>query len=314
MGKNTADVCPYDHRSTMRLEGIHHITAITAKAQANVDFYVEVLGLRFVKKTVNYDQPDVYHLYYGDDGGAPGSIMTFFEFPGAAPGRHGAGQIHTVVWRVGSPAALDFWQQRAEHAGIAAVREEDSLRFADPEGIGIELTVAEVDDPPLRAAAPDIPAEHALQGFHGARAYSADPLRSRGLLDALGFGEADGRLAGERRQAIYAYDAPPPERAREGAGSVHHIAWASQDADHEHWRETAAGAGARPTPVIDRTYFRSIYFREPSGVLFEIATLSPGFTADEPADRLGESLVLPAHLEDRRERLKKLLTPITSPR
>jgi glyoxalase family protein len=295
----------------VRLEGIHHITAITAQAQTNVDFYVEVLGLRFVKKTVNYDQPDVYHLYYGDEGRTPGSIMTFFEFPGAAPGRHGAGQVHTVVWRVGSREALDFWQQRAEHAGITAEREEDSLRFADPEGIGLELAVVEVDDPPLRASAPDIPAEHALQGFHGARAYSADPLRSQGLLDALGF--EDGGLAGEHRHAIYAYDSPP-ERAREGAGSVHHIAWASQDADHEHWRETAAGAGAHPTPVIDRTYFRSIYFREPSGVLFEIATLSPGFKIDEPADRLGESLVLPAHLENRRERLEELLTPVKSPR
>lgn len=297
----------------MRLEGIHHITAITAQAQANVDFYVEVLGLRFVKKTVNYDQPDVYHLYYGDDAGAPGSIMTFFEFPGAAPGRHGAGQIHTVVWRVGSRDALDFWQQRTEHAGIPAVRTEDSLRFADPEGIGIELVVVEVDDLPLRAAASDIPAEHALQGFYGARAYGADPQRSHGLLDALGF-EDGGRLAGERRQAVYAYDTPPPERAREGAGSVHHIAWASQDAEHEHWRDVAAGAGARPTPVIDRTYFRSIYFREPSGVLFEIATLSPGFSVDEPADQLGQSLVLPAHLEDRRERLEGLLTPVQNPR
>jgi glyoxalase family protein len=297
----------------VRLEGIHHVTAITAQAQANVDFYVEVLGLRLVKQTVNYDQPDAYHLYYGDDAGAPGSIMTFFEFPGAAPGRHGAGQIHTVIWRVGSPEGLDFWEQRADHAGIAARREEGSLRFADPEGIGIELAVVDVDDPPLSATAPDIPAEHALQGFHGVRAYAADPQRSLGLLDALGF-EDGGRLAGERRQAIYAYDAPPLERAREGAGSVHHIAWASQDADHEHWREVAAGAGAHPTPVIDRTYFRSIYFREPTGVLFEIATLSPGFTADEPADRLGESLVLPAHLEHRREHLEELLTPVKNPR
>ena len=297
----------------MKLEAIHHITAITAQAQANVDFYVEVLGLRFVKKTVNYDQPDVYHLYYGDVAGSPGSIMTFFEFPGASPGRHGAGQIHTVVWRVAGRAALDFWQARTEHAGILTERTEDTLRFADPEGIGIELAVVDVGDPPLRAAAPDIPGEHALQGFHGARAYAVDPQRSRGLLDALGFA-GDGRLAGERRQTVYSYDAPPSEPAREGAGSVHHIAWASQDTDHEHWRDVAAGAGAHPTPVIDRTYFRSIYFREPSGVLFEIATLSPGFAVDEPADRLGESLVLPAHLENRRERLEELLTPVQNPR
>jgi glyoxalase family protein len=284
----------------MRLEGIHHITAITADAQRNVDFYVQVLGLRFVKKTVNYDQPDVYHLYYGDEQGRPGSIMTFFEFPGAAPGRHGAGMIHTVSWRVGGTDSLDFWERRVD----GAKRAGETLRFADPEGLGIELLAADVDDEPLTAAAPDIPPEHALRGFHAARAYAADPARSQPLLAALGL-ESDAR---------WTYDPAPSEPGIQGAGSVHHIAWASHDDDHAAWRERAREGGARPTPIIDRTYFRSIYFREPSGVLFEIATLSPGFTVDEPADRLGEKLVLPPHLEDRRAALEEQLTPITSPR
>src|SRR6202008_2971070 len=151
----------------MRLEGLHHVTAITADAPGNVAFYAGTLGLRFVKKTVNYDAPDVYHLYYGDEAGSPGSIMTFFEFPGAAPGRPGAGMIHTVAWRVGDAAALDFWAARLADAGRPVERGEGTLRSMDPEGIGIELVVTSVPDAPLAAAAPDIPAEHALRGFDG---------------------------------------------------------------------------------------------------------------------------------------------------
>jgi glyoxalase family protein len=297
----------------MRLEGIHHVTAITAQAQPTVDFYAGTLGLRFVKRTVNYDQPDAYHLYFGDDAGAPGSIMTFFEYPGVAQGRHGAGMIHTLTWRVAGPDALDFWGQRLAGAGVESERGEGGLRLADPEGIGIELAVVEVDDPPLRASAAGIPEEHALLGFHGARAYATDPEASRPLLDALHF-EDGTRVYGEERHAVYEYDAAPREHGIQGAGTVHHIAWAARDEDHERWRETVAEAGAHPTAIIDRTYFRSIYFREPSGVLFEIATLSPGFAVDEPTDRLGRALVLPPHLEHRRGQLERLLTPIELPR
>jgi glyoxalase family protein len=297
----------------MRLEGLHHVTAITADAPRNVDFYAGTLGLRFVKKTVNYDAPDVYHLYYGDEQGAPGSIMTFFEFPQAAPGRHGAGMIHTVAWRVGSEAALDFWAGRLEHAGRPVERADALVRSSDPEGIGIEIVVAGVPDAPLVAAAADIPAEHALQGFDGVRAYALAPDRSRPLLDRLGF-DADGVLAGEQRRARYAYDAAPAERGFQGAGTVHHVAWASRDADHEAWGQAAREAGARPTPVIDRTYFRSIYFVEPSGVLFEVATLSPGFAVDEDAEHLGESLVLPPQHEHLRAQLERTLTPVRNPR
>ena len=297
----------------MRLEGLHHVTAITADAPRNVDFYAGALGLRFVKKTVNYDAPDVYHLYYGDEQGAPGSIMTFFEFPQAAPGRHGAGMIHTIAWRVGDPAALDFWAARLEHAGRPVERSADAVRSTDPEGIGIEIVARDVPDPPLVAAAADIPAEHALQGFDGVRAYALAPDRSRELLDRLGFDD-DGVLAGEQRRARYTYDAAPAERGRQGAGSVHHVAWASRDEDHEAWGEAARLAGARATPVIDRTYFRSIYFAEPNGVLFELATLSPGFAVDEDPDHLGESLVLPPQHEHLRPRLERTLTPVRNPR
>ncbi|HET8755535.1 MAG TPA: VOC family protein [Solirubrobacteraceae bacterium] len=297
----------------MRLEGLHHVTAITADAPRNVDFYAGALGLRFVKKTVNYDAPDVYHLYYGDEQGAPGSIMTFFEFPQAAPGRHGAGMIHTVAWRVAGPAALDFWAARLEHAGRPVEREDGVVRTTDPEGIGLEIVARDVPDPPLVAASPDIPAEHALQGFDGVRAYALAPDRSRELLDRLGF-DADGVLAAEQRRARYAYDAAPAERGLQGAGSVHHVAWASHDEDHEAWGEAARQAGARPTPVIDRTYFRSIYFVEPNGVLFELATLSPGFAVDEDAEHLGESLVLPPQHEHLRSQLERTLTPVRNPR
>lgn len=300
----------------MQLQGIHHITAITADAQANLDFYVGLLGLRFVKKTVNFDAPDVYHLYYGDEAGSPGSIMTFFEFPQAARGRHGDGMIHTVQWRVASEESLDFWTSRVEAAGLDFDREEGSLRFADPEGLGVELLVADVPDAPLTAAADDIPHEHRILGFHGARAYSSDPGDSAELLEKLGFTGAGTRweLAGDERRAAWTYEPAPIKRGLQGAGTVHHIAWAMEDSDESRWGAVAAEAGARPTPVIDRTYFHSVYFREPSGVLFELATLSPGFAVDEPAESLGESLLLPPQHEHLRQMLEKRLTPIANPR
>ena len=296
----------------MKLEGLHHVTAITADARRNLEFYATVLGLRFVKKTVNYDAPDVYHLYYGDEQGTPGSIMTFFEFPGARQGRPGSGMVHTVAWRVATREALDFWGTRLDHAGRPVERAHGVLRSSDPEGLAIEIVASSAPDAPLAAAAPEIPAEHALLGFDGVRAYARDPSRPHPLLDRLGF--SHGVLAGEQRRARYAYDPAPAEPGIQGAGTVHHVAWAARDEDHEAWHEVARDGGARPTPIIDRTYFRSIYFRECSGVLFEIATLSPGFAVDEPADRLGESLVLPPQHEHLRSELEASLTPLTNPR
>ena len=300
----------------MKLEGIHHITAITGDAQANVDFYAGTLGLRMVKKTVNQDAPSVYHLFYADEQGSPGSDITFFEFRGAPRGRAGAGMVHRIVWRVGSAEAIDFWAERLAAAGVETDREGDSLRFADPEGLEHELVVASVSDQPLIADHPEIPGELALQGFHAARAYSGDPERSAGLLQTLEFErQGDGWEArGESRGGLWAYDEPPAEPGREGAGTVHHIAWASQMDEHTDWRERALAAGARATPVIDRFWFRSIYFREPSGVLFEIATLGPGFGVDEDPERLGEELILPPFLEDQREQIEAALTPVVNPR
>jgi glyoxalase family protein len=303
----------------MRLEGIHHITAITGDARGNVDFYARVLGLRMVKKTVNFDAPQVYHLYYGDEGGSPGSILTFFEFPGAARGRAGAGMIHTIGMRVADVSALEFWRSRLETEGVAVEWEDGRLGFADPEGLRFELTVDDVPDAALAAAAPDVPAAHALLGFAGVRAYADDPAAARPLLeDALGFVplDDDGHIvAGAQRRATYRHDRPPARPGSQGAGTVHHIAWSSRDDDEQRaWRRRVADHGARPTPIIDRTYFRSVYFREPNGVLFELATRGPGFAVDEPPDRLGEALKLPERFEPMRAQLERTLTPLVNPR
>jgi glyoxalase family protein len=301
----------------MALEGLHHITAITADAPRNLDFYARVLGLRLVKKTVNFDQPDVYHLYFGDERGAPGSILTFFEFPGAAIGRAGDGMVHTIQWRVASPAALDFWDARLAGEAVETERTEAALTFADFEGLGHELVSVESGDAPLAAAAPDIPAEHALLGFHGVRAYASGPQASTPLLEALGFEAGDdGRwtLAGDERHATYAYE-PAPGRGRTSAGTIHHVAWSAADDDELlEYRRRALEAGAHATTIIDRQYFHSVYFREPSGVLFELASRDIGFDYDEPVDELGQSLKLPPQYEARRPELEQLLTPLTNPR
>jgi glyoxalase family protein len=303
----------------MKLEGIHHITAITGDAVGNVEFYVGVLGLRMVKKTVNQDDPTVYHLFYGDEHGSPGMDLTFFEYPGAARGRVGPGMVHRIVWRVSSPETLAFWQERLDAHGTDATLTSDSLLFADPEGLEHELVLTAGEQEPLRALAADIPSEHALQGFDGVRAYTLDSVRSEGLLaETLGFikGACGRREArGDRRSGFYAYDAPLSDASPvPGAGTVHHVAFASLPEDHEAWRELLARAGAHATPIIDRFYFRSIYFREPSGVLFEIATIGPGFAVDEDEQHLGERLSLPPRFEPLRAQLDETLTPLPDPR
>jgi glyoxalase family protein len=302
----------------MKLEGIHHISAITGDAPGNVEFYTGVLGLRMVKRTVNQDEPNVYHLFYGDEHGSPGMDLTFFEYPGAAPGVAGAGMVHRIVWRVSSHEALDFWNERLAAHGIEAERTGDSVLFADPEGLGHELVVSARQDQPLRAESQEIPKAHALAGFDGVRAYSSDPVSSELLLgETLGFKRGQGELwevRGEQRSGFYAYDAAPPEmNRRQGAGTVHHVAFAAQGEDLEAWRLRVHTAGARPTPVIDRFYFRSVYFVEPSGVLFEIATIGPGFDVDEDAQHLGERLSLPPRFEPLRERLEGTLQPLPYP-
>jgi glyoxalase family protein len=300
----------------VKLDGIHHVTCITGDAPRNVDFYVRVLGLRMVKKTVNQDDPTVYHLFYADEQGSPGADITFFEYPGVRRGRAGAGMVHTIAWRVGSEDALAFWADRLAGEGIEARRDGGRLSFADPEALGLELRHSETEDEPLVARHPDIPEELALQGFDGVRAFSADPDGSRGFLeDTLGFAPGDDAFEarGPTRGSWYGYDATE-ERGQGGGGTVHHVAWSSSMEEHETWQRRVAESGARPTQVIDRFWFRSIYFREPSGVLFEIATVGPGFAVDEPLQSLGEHLVLPPAFEHLREEIEPRLTPLPSPR
>jgi glyoxalase family protein len=271
----------------MNLAGLHHVTMITGDAQENVRFYADLLGLRFVKKTVNFDAPEAYHLYFGDEQGTPGSILTWFEFPGAARGRAGAGMIHTLQLGVASEASLDFWEERLGRG----TRREGSLRFEDYDGLGLELVVADQANAPLRATHPEIPAEHGILGIEGARAYSEYAgVEERMLTDV------------------------PETRSVQGAGTVHHIAWATPDDEQLDWQRRIREAGGYVTPVQDRDYFRSIYFREPRGVLFEIATMSPGFAVDEDPDHLGEELRLPKQHEHLRAHLEQTLRPVENPR
>jgi glyoxalase family protein len=271
-----------------------------------------------VKKSVNQDQTSVYHLFYADEAADPGSDITFFEYPGLPRGRAGAGMVHRVVWRVSGSDALDFWQRRLSDAGYDSTRSEDALRFPDFEGLEHELAVVQTTDKPLIANHPEIPAELALQGFDAVRAYTVDPDRSAALLEqTLGFerqDDATSAVRGQQRGGYYVYDAAPGERPLQGAGTVHHVAWASPPEDHEAWQRKLAAGGAHPTPVIDRHYFRSVYFREPSGVLFEIATKGPGFAADEDPAHLGEALILPPDFEHLRAQVEPLLTPLPNPR
>jgi glyoxalase family protein len=326
----------------LRLDGIHHVTNITGNAPQNVEFYAGTLGLRLVKKSVNQDDPTVYHLFYADEKGSAGSDITFFEYPGSPPGRAGAGMIHTIVWRVGSAEALAFWAERLGSHGVATERGGDTLAFADPEGLRHELVVATVADEPLIADHPAIPRELALQGFEGVRAYARDPeARTEPMLEELGFERTsdgwDTRGAEAGSVARAAGDPPPTTRGRwetrgpgrggwiryepapeepgiPAAGTVHHVAWASTMDDHEAWRQRVLDAGGRPTPIIDRFWFRSIYFREPSGVLYEIATLGPGFATDEDPEHLGEKLILPPDFEHLRAKVEPILTPLPDPR
>jgi glyoxalase family protein len=304
----------------VKLDGIHHITAITGDARRNLAFYTGVLGLRLVAKSVNQDEgKPTYHLFYADEKATPGAELTFFEYPGIPPGRTGAGMVQRITWRVGSSEAIDFWSDRLSNAGVAFTPKGDRLSFTDPEGLGLELAVVVTDDEPLVAYHPEIPPELALQGFHAVEAATAAADRSRGLLqETLGFAPQGERLweaRGARRGSFYGYGDGASRSARQGAGTVHHVAWrAASDDEHSRWRERLIEGGAFPTPVIDRYYFKSIYFREPSGVLFEIASPGPGFTRDTALDNLGLEVSLPPWLESQRAEIESQLTPLPNPR
>jgi glyoxalase family protein len=305
----------------MQLEGIHHITAVTADAPRNVEFYTGLLGLRLTAKSVNQDDPRVYHLFYGDEEARPGADLTFFEYPDAAPGRPGAGTIHRIVHRVGSPETLAFWAERLAAADVEVAQEPGSVRFADPEGLEHELVVDGSGDAPLVAVHPEIPAEHALRGFEGVRAYSAHPEGSAAVLErVMGATRVDGEeeryeLRGGHRGGWIAFDPAPVTPARPGAGLVHHVAWGTVDAEINGWIERLNGVGLPNSGYVDRHYFHSLYFREPGGVLYELATEEPGFLVDGlRLEELGTKVILPPFLEHRRAEVERVLTPLPDPR
>jgi glyoxalase family protein len=295
------------------LDGLHHVTAITADAQRNLDFYVGLLGLRMVKRSINQGNPQTYHLFYGDEQGRPGADITFFAYPRLPRGRAGHGMVHEVIWRLGSIEAVDFWERRLAEADRECWRDQDVLAFTDPDGLVNELRlVAGSADEPLTGYHPDIPPAFALQGLHAVRAYG-DIEEGTGLDELLGFSLA-GEVRGPHRRGLFLPGDPPTARAMKGSGTVHHVAWAIADASYDWWLERLTGAGVELVEVADRYYFRSIYFHLPSGVLFELATLGPGFGIDEPLETLGSQLAIPPAFESLRGELEASLPPLRDPR
>lgn len=307
------------------ISGIHHITAISGDAQRNLDFYTGVLGQRLIKTTVNFDDTGAYHFYFGDEIGHPGTLLTFFPWPHARRGRRGAGEVGAVAYAV-SPRSLDFWRQRLVQHGVAVAEPttrfgETVLPFPDPDGMMVELVASEHLAEVSHWTAGPIPAEHAIHGFHSATLWVGNPARSVDLLtQTLGFtlvGAENGRTrlrsaaAGAPGAFIDLLAQPGLAPGAMGAGTVHHIAFrAPDDAEQLEWQATLGTSGYRVTEVMDRQYFHSIYFREPGGVLYEIATDPPGFTWDEPVEMLGTGLKLPPWLEPQRQAIERALPPI----
>ncbi len=305
----------------MNLLGLHHITAMASDARANVDFYTRVLGLRFVKKSVNQDDPGTYHLYYGDYAGSPGTILTFFPWAGLRRGRPGTGQAYATAYSIATDA-LPYWQERLTRLGVKT--EPVTTRFADkvltlfdPDGLRIELVAtAEVDQ---RAPAPsnDVPAAHAIRGFHSSTLGLVDAKPTATVLtQTMGYRE----VAQETHRTRYTVAGGGPgtyvdlltdpalPRGLNGAGTIHHVAFrTADDAGHVQAHTEVTRSGLHISPVIDRAYFKSIYYREPAGVLFEIATDQPGFAIDEPVETLGTKLGLPPHLEPHRAEIEAAL-------
>lgn len=303
------------------MRGLHHVTAIAGKANRNLDFYTRTLGLRFVKKTVNFDDPGTYHFYYGDEAGSPGTVLTFFPWEHASPGRGGLGLAQTTSFRV--PAgSIGYWTRRliekgVKHEALTKRFGEPVLSFADPDGLELALVgIAGAEREPAWSAGA-IPAEHAIRGFHGVT-LMLDAAAPTGaiLTDVLGFSEAGREGAHVRYRAgggiggvVDIREARGFQAGRMGRGSVHHVAFrAADDAEQsEMARKLMKSHGVHPTAQKDRQYFRSVYFREPGGVLFEIATDQPGFAIDEPLADLGSALKLPPFLEPRRKELEAVL-------
>jgi glyoxalase family protein len=306
------------------ISGIHHVTAIASEPQRNLDFYTEVLGLRLVKRTVNFDDPGSYHLYFGDDVGTPGSILTFFAWPLARRGSPGVGQVDLTSFSI-PESSLSYWEQRLLSAGMPVERsgkrfDEEVLTFADPDGLKLEL-VAHPQPAGANRAWKDasVPARHALRGFYSVTLCEQGYESTAEVLETMGFrkvGEQGNRFrfdvgkggAGARVDVLCASEASYGNVA---VGIVHHVAWrVADDNSQRSWRSRLVNKHLNVTPVIDRCYFHSIYFREPGGVLFELATDPPGFAIDEPPEKLGEALKLPSWLEPNRKRIEQVLQPI----
>jgi len=306
------------------ITGIHHVTAIASSAQKNLEFYAGVLGLRLVKKTINYDGPDVYHLYYGDQDGNPGTILTFFPYEGLPNGRHGKGGLNTTSFSVPS-ASMNYWLDRFSRFHIACKKpierfgSEVVIYFEDEDGLGLEFVFNETDTRTGFAGGP-VPVEHAVRGFYNVELWEEGYERTAALLTD----QLDHKLIAEQgnRFRFAASDQPGnfvdvlcfPEsiKALAGSGTVHHIAFATPDQGTQtDVRLRILNRMLNPTPVLDRTYFTSIYFREPGGVLFEVATSVPGFSVDEPVEHLGETLRLPATFESERASIESRLLPIS---
>ena len=313
--------------TTKQILGIHHVTAIAGDPQTNLDFYAGFLGLRLVKLTVNFDDPGTYHLYYGDGVGHPGTILTFFPWPNAPKGRRGTGQVTETAFVI-PESALDYWKTRLADRGVAFQGPferfgEKVIAFLDPDGLGIELIATKATRPERAYPAGPVPVEFAIRGFHSATLSQVDHRPTARLLtDTMGFKliAQDGdrfRYAvdsGEPSTLVDVLQAPDQRQGRVLAGTVHHIAWRTADDEQQrNWRSELAGLNYGVSPVMDRKYFHSIYYREPGGILFEIATDPPGFTVDEPAGELGSNLVLPPWLEGERKSLEAILPPLRLP-
>ena len=311
-----------------KIRGLHHVTAIASDPQRNLDFYVGLLGLRFVKRTVNFDDPGTYHFYFGDERGNPGTILTFFPWPNARRGTRGTGQIESTAFAV-SPNSIGYWVERLKDQHVAAEKTsprfgEEVLRFTDPDGLLLELVASNSPAPVEPWPDGPIPAEHALHGFHSVSAALEGYERTARLLtESFGYrliGQSGNRFRFVTRddtapgRIVDLICLPDAQIGRVAAGSVHHIAFrAKDDAEQLQWRGHLVSLGYNVTPVIDRTYFHSIYFREPGGVLFEIATEPPGFTSDETIEELGTHLHLPPWMESSRSLIEEILPPIQVP-
>ena len=311
-----------------KIAGLHHVTAIANDPQRNLDFYVGLLGLRLVKRTVNFDDPGTYHFYFGDSRGTPGTVLTFFPWPGARRGHRGVGQIQATAFAI-SPDSVGYWLDRFKEQHVTAEKTparfgQEVIRFTDPDGLLIELIASNSIARVQPWSNSGVPPEHALHGFHSvSAALEGYEKTARLLMDSFGyrlieesgnrfrFGAADDMPPG---QIIDLLCLPDTAMGQVAAGSVHHIAFRSKDdVEQLQWRENLVELGYNVTPVMDRTYFHSIYFREPGGILFEIATEPPGFTLDETVEQLGSKLRLPPWLESARSQIEQLLSPIEVP-